>query len=155
MKYSLPILTLVSIFLIAACSRVNTDSRDHFNVHYQGSPFRHGIIPMEMTMKGTPSTDQLKENLKFDEVKAVRGQDLFRQNCMECHGAEGLGNGPAVAGGNMRPVNLKELVRKVPQFKLYMSISQWRGQMPGWKNIFSDKEVEDLSHYLRKLAQAE
>lgn len=151
MKYSLPIIALL---LSTSCSRLNTDSRDHFNVHYQGSPFRHGIVPMEMTMKGSPSAEDLKTSLAYNDKKANMGQELYQQSCLQCHGAEGLGNGPAT-NDSMRPVNLKELVRKVPQFKLYMSISQWRGQMPGWKNIFTEKELDDLSHYLRKLAQAD
>jgi mono/diheme cytochrome c family protein len=41
----------------------------------------------------------------------------------------------------------------VPEFKFYISVSQWKGQMPGWKNALDEKELEAIGHYLKKLAQ--
>jgi mono/diheme cytochrome c family protein len=52
------------------------------------------VPPVDPRMVMTPTTDLLS-----------RGQDLFEKDCVQCHGAQGMGDGPAAATTNPRPRN--------------------------------------------------
>ena len=47
------------------------------------------------------------------------------------------------------PADLAKVVETVPNFKFYIAVSRWVGDMPGWKGMLSDKDIENLSHYIR------
>jgi len=134
------IVAFLSVFIIA-CSQINRDSREY---HMHGKVLRHGITPIENKLPKDL-------NIPINKAAAKRGQKLYENSCFECHGAKGEGNGPLAVNLDVNPTNLRKTVRDVPHFKLYISVSHWKKNMPGWKNAFSDRELEDLSHYLRSL----
>jgi mono/diheme cytochrome c family protein len=146
----MPLITM--IFLIAlsllGCSQVNRESQDYYHQKSSADPImRHGIVPIEQV-----ATSQ-KPSMTFDAIKANAGEKVYQKNCLECHGPKGEGNGERAAKEGLKPRNLIEIVRQVPEFKFYISVSQWKGQMPGWKNALDEKELEAIGHYLKKLAQ--
>lgn len=104
---------------------------------------RHGIVPVsESAKKNIPQ--------KFAESSYERGKSLYKTHCLGCHGENGTGDGALAAGMNPKPANLRKLVRDVRDFKFFMSISQWQGDMPGWKEPFNDSDREDLVAYIKK-----
>lgn len=125
---------LIFLFLIVSCSRFNLSSQDYYNKKHM----RHGIIPL--------STTALKTG---DNSTVLRGKDLYEKNCLSCHGVSGMGDGPEVKNLKEKPINLKKLVRDVPNFSFFMSISQWQGDMPGWKEPFTEKERAALVAYIK------
>jgi mono/diheme cytochrome c family protein len=44
----------------------------------------------------------------FTAASIARGQALFAQNCVACHGSEGNGNGPAASGLRIKPADLTQ-----------------------------------------------
>jgi cytochrome c len=138
-------MSLLLFLLIASCAQVNTESRDHF---YKGTPFRHGIIPIQIDME-TGSGPYLS----IDENSAKRGKRVYERNCLACHGDKGRGDGPVAHTQELRPADLAMLARKVPNFKFFMMNSQLKGDMPGWRNMFSERDINDLENYLRKLSR--
>ncbi len=55
----------------------------------------------------------------------ARGAALFAQNCASCHGAEGLGNGPAAIGMEPAPTNFHDRARAAERsvYALYNTIT--------------------------------
>ncbi len=51
------------------------------------------------------------------------------------------------------PPNLAKLVQEIPNFTFFLSISQWSGQMPGWKKEYSEADREDLVNYLKTIGK--
>lgn len=86
---------------------------------------------------------------KLSEASILRGKVLYEENCLSCHGKDGLGNGPLAHYNERRPADLRELVRKTRNFSFFVSISQWQGDMPGWKREFNEVDREDLVAYLK------
>ena len=125
--------------LIFGCARVNQESRDYYQSEKK---MRHGIIPTETDPNLKPIV------AKLDQASVDRGQILYQQNCLECHGVDGQGH----QAGHLKAVNLKKLAKEVNNFKFFMSISQWQGDMPGWKSPFSEADREDLTNYIKSLA---
>jgi len=109
---------------------------------------KHGILRMyhDTHSKGAPFEE-------LDPKSVARGKEIFRNHCMSCHGDKGLGDGPFAKAQMQRPANLAELAHDIPDFKFFMKISQWNGNMPGWNEPFSKKETSDLETYLKKLGR--
>ncbi len=134
------IIFLVSLSLIQlGCARVNQESRDYYQ---HEKKIRHGVIPLESKSPLTPVQERI------DQTSVARGEVLYQKNCQSCHGADGQGQ----EVGQLKAANLKNLAKEVNNFKFFMSISQWQGDMPGWKSPFSETEREDLANYIKSLA---
>ncbi len=134
------------LLLVGSCAQINQESREH---HFKGRAMRHGFIPLE---KKTVEEEESKKIISYNVEAADRGKVVYRKNCMECHGQEGEGDGPRGKKLYMKPANLKKAVHAVPDFSFYMSISEWEGEMPGWENVLTDKEIKDVSEYIKSLA---
>ena len=126
--------------LSASCSRINVESQERYRQeHDVVKNMRHGIVPL--TIKGV---------LKIpDETSVARGKALYDNHCLSCHGENGRGNGPKAIDQKSSPVNLQRLVQEVPDFDFFVSVSNWQGDMPGWKEKFSSTELEDIKSYLK------
>lgn len=79
----------------------------------------------------------------------ARGKILYEHNCFSCHGDKGQGDGPLAHQQDHPPANLQKMAREVKDFKFFMSISQWQGDMPGWKESYNDIDREDLVAYIK------
>lgn len=85
-----------------------------------------------------------------------RGQTIYREHCMDCHGSTGKGDGPKAPFLSPRPGNLisaatsaktdKELLRTIAQGKP-------RTAMPGWKEALPDEDQQAVLQYIRSLIQ--
>ena len=127
-------LILISLLVVVSCSRVNVASQDY----YRSKHIRHGVVPLSGSVAQ-----------KFNEASVLRGKALYTSHCMSCHGEKGLGDGPKASEQEVKPSNLQKLAKEVPNFKFFMSISQWQGDMPGWKEQFDDADRDDLVAYIK------
>jgi cytochrome c553 len=135
MKYLLVTLSLITIY---SCSQINVESRKEFAEKKES----HGIVPLKILTTVGPYSS----SLKYDEKIARRGKKLFINNCAKCHGPDAKGkNGSA---------NLVKKLKSFPNFQFFISVSQWKNEMPGWKDKkeLTEKELNDITHYLKKLA---
>lgn len=103
-----------------------------------GMKIRHGIVPLS-----------LRVEQKLSEAQINRGKKLYQKHCLSCHGPYGKGDGAAAAGQERRPADLEKLAEEVKHFLFFMSISQYDGRMPGWRESFTEEEREELSAYIK------
>ena len=129
---------------LVSCSQINQKSQDYA----KEKKMRHGIIPLDAKII---KTDPLKR--KLDPDKVLAGAKTYKRYCLECHGANAEGNGPQAAHQSPRPKNLIEIAKHVPDFKFYIMVSQWQGQMPGWKSMLSKEELESIEQFIISLAK--
>ena len=102
-----------------------------------------------------PITAQFRTNPVPDTPESVAaGRQLYQQNCVVCHGARGLGDGPAALTLNPRPVNLRLHVPQHPDGFLEYWIAEGVGgtAMPAWKDRLDATQRWQLVRYLRELA---
>ncbi len=78
------------------------------------------------------------------------GQELFREHCAQCHGADGTGNGPMAKVLNVSPANLTAISKRAngtfPAARV-VEIIRYGGNvtghgsyvMPIWGRVFSDE----------------
>ncbi|MBF0351531.1 MAG: c-type cytochrome [SAR324 cluster bacterium] len=97
----------------------------------------------------------------------ARGQVVYEEHCVRCHGPEGRGDGPEATGLGVPIPNLLEYKLHVVQHGPEQIIdyphysvdaisrqAQHGGStMPGFKTAFTESELKDLTQYLVRLQQ--
>lgn len=89
---------------------------------------------------------------------ANSGRGIFMQNCAQCHGVTGRGNGPVSTTMMQKPANLTR-----PFFKAYSDdMYFWRiaegvpgTRMPQWKRSLSDEDILYLVAFVKTLPVAD
>ncbi len=102
-----------------------------------------------------PLTAQFRTNPAPDTPESIAaGRTTYQQSCVVCHGARGLGDGPAALTLNPRPVNLQLHVPQHPDGFLEYWIAEGVGgtAMPAWKDRLDETARWQLVRYLRELA---
>lgn len=146
----------MAITIIYSCSQINRESQEYYQEkkehdHYSmnSDKFRHGLVPIPYSEEPNKKVSQ-----KDLDIKSIaRGEKLYQQHCFTCHGVNADGNGPQSSKLKVKPKSLVAIAKKVPNFKLYMMVSQWKGDMPGWKSMLNQEETVDLKNYIISLTQ--
>lgn len=114
---------VLSSGLLAAS--ITLASGDHDGDHGHMSGMDHSQMPgMNMEHSGGHRHDKWVEppaqyagktwSHWDDKAIAARGEQLFAQNCVACHGKSGQGNGPAAAGLAHKPADLINNFHEAP-----------------------------------------
>jgi mono/diheme cytochrome c family protein len=81
-----------------------------------------------------------EDKAKIAAGKIAAGEDVFNNNCAVCHGDRLAGNGQAF--------DLRRLMAdERPRFD--NSVRNGKNQMPPWKGVLNDEEIDQLWHYIR------
>ncbi len=96
-----------------------------------------------------------------DEVSVERGRVFFSQNCVQCHGADGAGNGIISGSLLWQPANLtSEAVQVKADGALFLTVSNGilgaDGQihMPALNENLTVRDRWDVVNYIRTLKAA-
>ena len=84
---------------------------------------------------------------------AIAGEDVFKNNCVVCHGSQGHGDGPAGTSLDPAPKNLPELSAIVADNYLFWRISTGKDgtAMVAWKGILTDEQIWQVVSFIRTL----
>jgi mono/diheme cytochrome c family protein len=97
-----------------------------------------------------PPPPKSDAELHLTEQQA-RGRRLFNQSCAQCHRAysDDMLNGPSLQGVFKKPA----LPSGIPanDDRVRETINLGRAKMPGFRNLFTDDQVDDLMAYLHTL----
>ncbi len=85
------------------------------------------------------------------------GKKVYDDNCTICHGADGKGKGTIAEIYDMEPADHTDasILSRMSNEKIRSIIvdgTKGAKLMPGWKDILSDKEIEDVISYIRLLS---
>lgn len=80
----------------------------------------------------------------------AKGKSLYDTNCAVCHGAHGRGDGPAAAGLNPHPPDLRAAA-KWSDGQIAAQILNGRGQMPPFGKSLDRTSVWSIVRYVRQL----
>ena len=93
-----------------ACEEVNHEShKDHY---FDGGASCFCVVFFSLAAAFYGAQAQtVASPISPPYTPAESGRDMFKAYCASCHGANGVGNGPAAAGLKTRPTDLTHLAR--------------------------------------------
>jgi mono/diheme cytochrome c family protein len=98
--------------------------------------------------------DTLKSPFPEEPLTLAQGEELYNLHCWSCHGETGYGDGAAGGALGAKPANFHdEQVKKQSDGALFWKMSTGRGNMPPFKEVFSDEQRWQLVAYIRKLSK--
>lgn len=90
------------------------------------------------------------------EPVVERGRSIYEQRCLECHGAEGRGDGVKAPFLSPRPGNLVSAATSAKSDKDLLKVianGRPRTAMPAWKDQLSEEDQQAVLQYLRSLVR--
>ena len=82
-----------------------------------------------------------------------RGLALYRQHCVQCHGAPGLAPESFALGMTPAPANLVYTAREWPAAELFWVVKEGIKMtgMPAWKHRMTDEDIWAIVSFMREL----
>jgi len=100
--------------------------------------------------------DTLKTPYHDEPLTLANGEELFGLYCASCHGESGYGDGAAGGALGQKPANFHDsLVKKQTDGALFWKMSNGKGNMPPFQDVFTAEQRWQLVAYLRKLSVTE
>ena len=84
-----------------------------------------------------------------------KGEAIYKKHCQMCHGATGLGDGPAGKRLNPKPYNFQDKEKMAAQTDehLFKDITKGDGPMPAFERKLKEDERWMVLHYIRTFAK--
>jgi mono/diheme cytochrome c family protein len=123
-----------------------------FQSMYQPLPVSTEAIPVEGAAYslelGVPSNP-----VTADQTSIERGAELYRINCLLCHGTEGKGDGPVASKLLNKPFDLTSFsIHSITDSGIFFVISAGvPGKMPALNENLTVRERWDVVNYVRTL----
>lgn len=91
---------------------------------------------------------------QMDVPNVNRGQVIYEQHCLRCHGPSGGGNGPDSKFLIVPPANFQSAGSRLkPEWEM-LSIIEYGiifSPMHGWRDRLSEEDMVDVLSYIRQL----
>jgi mono/diheme cytochrome c family protein len=101
-----------------------------------------------------PQANKLLNPLQNNAVATTEGSNIFKKQCVICHGNEGKGDGMVGMSLNPRPSNLQaKEVSIQSDGAIFWKITTGNSPMPSYKINLSEQQRWQLVDYIRKLQQ--
>ena len=97
-------------------------------------------IAVVFLVVGWSASYALAEDAAPDQDKIAAGETVYNMRCAVCHGDELVNSGQTF---DLRRLKADER----PRFD--NSVRNGKNQMPPWKGVLSDDEIDQLWHYIR------
>lgn len=126
---------LLVLLLLTACGG-NSSSSD-------STPHSLATVPPEFARKTNP----------LDASAATEGAEVFKANCVACHGEQGKGDGIASGSLDPKPANLGEVVKQAGDDYLFWRISEGKPgtSMVAWKGILEEEQIWQVISFIHTL----
>ena len=101
-----------------------------------------------------PARNARKANpVPSDAASVAAGQTLYEKNCLSCHGATGVGNGPAAKDLQKPPGNLGDAkLWEQTDGALFWKLTEGRTPMPTFEKTLSETDRWTVINYVRTLS---
>jgi mono/diheme cytochrome c family protein len=162
------LLTLLIITLLSACSMLPDRQSASTPIQKPGQGAQPGMMQgmgsgIGMGMMGRHHAAipveyaEVSSTYPADDASIGRGQQIYSQHCVSCHGESGMGDGPAGASLDPPPSPIAHTSQMLADNYLFWRLSEggaaFQTSMPAWKEILNEGQRWDVLHYVRALGQ--
>lgn len=118
------------------------------------SSFQVGVYAMLGTFLLLSATS-FAQKVEPTPENIKKGQKIYKKHCELCHGATGMGDGPAGKRMNPKPYNFQDKAKMAAQTDehLFKDITKGEGPMPPFERKLKENERWMVLHYIRTFAK--
>lgn len=112
---------------------------------------------MQQSAWEAPPEARATENPVERTSEAVaEGSELYKKNCLMCHGENGKGDGPATKFIKPAPADIStaEVQERLTDGEIFWKITEGKNPMPPFGRKLSEDERWKIVHYVRTLAES-
>ena len=84
-------------------------------------------------------------------ANARSAAELYSKNCASCHGRDGRAKTSRARRNHARDLSESEWQERVSDERIFNSIMNGKGKMPGYARKISEQEIDALVTYVRSL----
>jgi mono/diheme cytochrome c family protein len=93
----------------------------------------------------------MSRNVSAFAATAGDARSVYNGKCASCHGRDGRAQSMHAKHEKARDLTSGEWQDSVSDERIYNSISNGKGKMPGFKKRLSDAQMDELVNYVRRL----
>ncbi len=137
--------SLVGVALIASTmpAALGNGSKGQHADEPHGDHGGHWMAPAEAAARTNP--------VAATPESIEQGKQVFANNCVTCHGANGEGDGPLAQGLSPKPTNLAAMAGQHTDGDFAWKVAHGRGAMPAWKEMLSEQDIWHVVNYIKSL----
>ncbi len=96
----------------------------------------------------------MKNPVPVTEEGLAAARDLYLENCAQCHGEKGKGDGPQAAMYSVKPADFTnaQTMGEMTDGEIFYKMSEGRQPMPPFKKSLSEEKRWQLVRFLRTFA---
>ncbi|MCC6690263.1 MAG: cytochrome c, partial [Bacteroidia bacterium] len=94
---------------------------------------------------------ELKNPIALTPEALKEGEELYGKFCVQCHGAQGGGDGPVAEKLPGAPPAYSGTLKNLPEGKIFHSMTYGKGLMGSHASQLTQEERWKLVHYVQKL----
>ncbi len=100
------------------------------------------------------NTKKIKNPVPVAEAGLAVARDLYLDNCAQCHGEKGKGDGPEAAMYGVKPADLTDarVMNELTDGEIFYKMSEGREPMPAFRKSLSEEKRWQLVNLLRTFA---
>jgi mono/diheme cytochrome c family protein len=147
--------TLIILFVLAI---IGAAAFVYFGVYNVSATQQHSdptyhFLHYAMTRSVHIRAKEIKAPDLSDPIHVRNGFVLYRQHCLQCHGAPGVSPNAAGLGTRPEPVNLAEAAREWSTEEIYWVAKNGLKMtaMPEWQYRLTDQELWDITAFVKQL----
>ncbi len=97
---------------------------------------------------------KLKNPVPATQATLAAAKAIFLDNCAQCHGEQGKGDGPEAPMYDVMPADFTDphMMGEMTDGEIFWKISEGRKPMPTYKKRLTEEQRWQLVNYLRTLA---
>jgi len=93
----------------------------------------------------------MSRNVRASPTPAGDARSVYNGKCASCHGRDGRARSMHAKHEHARDLTTAEWQDSVSDERIYNSISNGKGKMPGFRKKLSDAQIDELVNYVRRL----
>ncbi len=114
-----------------------------------------GLAALHKTPWPVPTAEKLRKNpLTINDANYNAAKPIFNENCANCHGDSGKGDGPDAMMYDPAPSDLTDAshMNKLSDGEIYYQITQGRKPMPSFRNKLTEEQRWQLVILVRSFS---
>jgi len=111
-----------------------------------------GRVPLAWMLEDAYPTTFYRSPVPYDATSIVAGSLHYADQCSQCHGVDGHGDGPAARDLPVRPADLTAphlFAHREGDLFWWISVGRNNGAMPGFSDVLGERERWEIVDFIR------